>query len=102
LRQHVVVSANVTISHDSVVEDFAQLSPGVVLAGTVRIGQGARLEPGALVIPNINVGAWATVGPRAVVIRDVPENAHVEGMPAISVEEPESVAGCQLSPEPAR
>jgi sugar O-acyltransferase (sialic acid O-acetyltransferase NeuD family) len=102
LRQHVVVSANVTISHDSVVEDFVQLSPGVVLAGTVRIGQGARLEPGALVIPNIHVGAWATVGPRAVVIHDVPEKAHVEGMPATTVEEAEPAGIRHLRPETAR
>ena len=47
VRQHVVVSANVTISHDSVVEDFVQLWTGVVLAGTVHIGEGACLETGA-------------------------------------------------------
>jgi sugar O-acyltransferase (sialic acid O-acetyltransferase NeuD family) len=82
IRRHVMVSANVTISHDSIVENYAQLSTGVVLAGTVRVGEGASLETGALVIPNISVGAWALLGPRAVVLRDVPENAHMEGLPA--------------------
>ena len=82
LRRHVMVSANVTISHDSFVDDFAQLWPGVVLAGTVNIGEGACLEMGALVIPNTHVGAWASIGPRAVVIHDVPDNAHMAGMPA--------------------
>jgi sugar O-acyltransferase (sialic acid O-acetyltransferase NeuD family) len=82
LRRHVMVLANVTISHDSVVENYARLSTGVVLAGSVRVGEGANLEAGALVIPNLSVGAWALLGPRAVVLRDVPENAHMEGLPA--------------------
>lgn len=82
IRRHVIVSANVTISHDSIVESYAQLWPGVVLAGSVRVGEGANLETGALVIPNISIGAWALLGPRAVVLRDVPENAHMEGLPA--------------------
>ncbi len=62
VRQHVVVSANVTISHDAVVEDFAQLWAGVVLAGSVRIGEGSCLETGALVIPNIRIAPGRSLG----------------------------------------
>jgi acetyltransferase EpsM len=87
IRRHVVVSANVTISHDSFVHDYAHLRPGVVLAGTVEIGEGACLEIGALVIPNVRVGAWTRIGPRAVVIRDVPDNAHLAGLPAEPIDD---------------
>ena len=68
--------------HHSVVEDFVPLWTGWSCQGTVHIGEGACLETRALVIPNMHVGAWTLVGPRRIVIRDVPENAHVEGLPA--------------------
>ena len=87
IGRHVMISANATIAHDCVVEDYAHLWPGVDLAGSVRIGEGASIEVGAVVIPNLRVGAWTTVGPRAAVIRDVPDHVHVAGLPAKAVDE---------------
>ncbi|HVU88482.1 MAG TPA: NeuD/PglB/VioB family sugar acetyltransferase [Pirellulales bacterium] len=82
LGRHVIIEANATVSHDCVVEDFAYLGPGVDLAGSVRVGEGASFQVGAIVTPNICVGAWAMIGPRSAVIRDVPDHVTVDGLPA--------------------
>jgi bifunctional N-acetylglucosamine-1-phosphate-uridyltransferase/glucosamine-1-phosphate-acetyltransferase GlmU-like protein len=78
----VIVSAQVTIGHDTIVGDYAQLAPGVQVAGGSRIGEGAMIGIGAVLCPEVSVGAWATVAAGAVVTRDVPPGALAMGVPA--------------------
>ncbi len=66
-------------------EDFATLSPGVHLAGHVRVEEGAFLGTGACVIPRMRIGAHAVVGAGAVVIRNVAPGQTVFGNPARSL-----------------
>lgn len=79
---HVLINTNATVAHDSVLEDFVTISPGVSMAGTVRLGEGAMIGTNASVIPGCTVGAWAVVGAGAVVTKDVPPNTTVVGVPA--------------------
>jgi sugar O-acyltransferase (sialic acid O-acetyltransferase NeuD family) len=76
------VHTGTTIDHDNVIEDGANLGPGVHLAGRVRIGKDAFVGTGAVVIPDGLVGAQALVAAGAVVIRPVPIGARVAGVPA--------------------
>lgn len=79
---HVIVNTGATVDHDSVVEDFAHIAPGVHLAGSVRIGEGAMVGIGSCVTPGLRIGAWATVGAGAAVIRNVMDGTTVAGTPA--------------------
>ena len=85
--RHVLISANASLSHDCVVEDYVQVSAGVDLAGGVKVGEGACLGIGAVVIPNVHVGSWTTIEPRAPVVRNAPDHSEVARLPAKPVEE---------------
>lgn len=79
-----IVNTRAIVEHDCVVCDFAHVSPGAILCGAVRVGQGAQIGAGAVVIPNRSVGDAAMVGAGAVVIRDVDAALTVVGVPAVA------------------
>lgn len=79
---HVLIHAGCVIEHDNIIDDFANLAPGVVTAGRVQIQAGATVFTGARVAPNIVIGKGAVVGAGAVVIRPVPAGQTVVGVPA--------------------
>lgn len=82
IGKHVHVNLNCTIGHDSIIEDYATLSPGVHLSGNVTIKRCAGLGTGAVVLPGVTVGEGAMVGAGAVVTKDVPDYTTVVGLPA--------------------
>jgi acetyltransferase EpsM len=79
---HVIIHAGSIIEHDNVLEDYANIGPGVRTGGRVRFGEGAIVYTGASIIPDRVVGRESVVGAGAVVIRDVPQGATVAGVPA--------------------
>ncbi len=81
------VNRSTSVGHHNVLEDYATLGPGCVLAGHVRIGRGAFVGAGAVCAPEVNVGPNAVVGAGAVVVRDVPAGAVVVGNPARAIRE---------------
>lgn len=87
IGRHVILNVGCTVSHDSVLEDYATLAPGVRIAGNVRIGVGADLGTNSTVIPGRTVGAWSILGAGAVVVHDVPPNTTAVGVPARVVSE---------------
>jgi acetyltransferase EpsM len=61
---------------------YATTGPGVVIAGSCRIDQGAFLGAGSVLAPERRIGAGAAVGAGAVVVRDVAPRDMVAGNPA--------------------
>ena len=82
--RHVHLNTNANIAHDSRLEDFVTISPGVSLAGTVHLHEGVTLFTNATVIPGRTIGAWTTVGAGAVVTRDLPPGVTAVGVPALA------------------
>jgi len=82
IHDHTIINFAATISHDSEVQSFATIAPGVHVAGNVLLGEGCCLGIGSTVIPRASVGAWTTVGSGASVIRDLPEGVTAVGVPA--------------------
>lgn len=85
IGSHVIVHAGCVIEHDNVVEDYANLAPGVVTAGRVRIELGATVFTGARITPDVVIGRGAVVGAGAVVINSVAAGSTVVGVPAREV-----------------
>ena len=85
LGNHVQINLDCTVGHDTVMEDYVTLAPGVHISGRVKICKGAYVGTGASVIPNVTIGAGATVGAGAVVVRDVPPGETHVGIPAKAV-----------------
>ncbi|RMH55394.1 MAG: acetyltransferase [Candidatus Hydrogenedentota bacterium] len=80
--RNVIVCAQTSVDHDTLVGDHSYLSPGVHLAGGVVLEESVFVGTGAVVIPEVRVGRGAVIGAGAVVIRDVSPEATVVGVPA--------------------
>ena len=76
------IHTGATIDHDNVIEDGANIGPGVHTAGRVKIGQDAFLGTGAIVIPDASVGAGTVIGAGGVVIDQIPAGVTAVGVPA--------------------
>lgn len=81
IAKHCILNTGCIVEHDCVLEDFVHISPGAVLAGGVKVGEGSHIGIGALVIPGKHIGKWCTIGAGAVIIDDIPDYATVVGNP---------------------
>jgi sugar O-acyltransferase (sialic acid O-acetyltransferase NeuD family) len=82
LGNHVQINLDCTVGHDTEMEDFVTLAPGVHISGRVKICKSAYVGTGASVLPGVTIGSGATVGAGAVVVRDVPAGETHVGIPA--------------------
>jgi sugar O-acyltransferase (sialic acid O-acetyltransferase NeuD family) len=73
----VIVNTGAIISHDCVLEDYVNISPGAILAGEVHVGSGALIGMGVTVNLQVHIGSGARIGNGATVKADVPEQAVV-------------------------
>jgi acetyltransferase-like isoleucine patch superfamily enzyme len=62
--------------------DFATLTAGVSLAGSVQVGEAAYLGMNAAVRQGLTIGAGAVIGMGAAVLADVPAGETWVGVPA--------------------
>ncbi|MFB6649004.1 acetyltransferase [Bacillus toyonensis] len=76
-----IINTASTIDHDNIIEDYVHISPGVHLAGTVKVGRGTWLGIGSIVSNNINITHSCKIGAGAVVIRDITESRTYVGVP---------------------
>jgi acetyltransferase EpsM len=72
-----IINTNVIISHDCVLGELVNLSPGATLAGGVEVGEGALVGMRATVNLNVKIGSGARIGNGATVKADVPEHGVV-------------------------
>lgn len=82
LGRHVQLDQNCTVGHDTVIGDYARLSPQACVTGSVRIEERALIGANATVLPGLRVGKSSIVGAGAVVVSDVPDGVTVKGVPA--------------------
>lgn len=76
-----IVNTGSTVDHDNKIEDFVHISPGVHLAGTVKIGKGSWLGIGSVVSNNVNITSGCKVGAGSVVTKDITESGTYVGVP---------------------
>ncbi|CEG22027.1 UDP-N-acetylbacillosamine N-acetyltransferase [Planococcus massiliensis] len=77
-----IINTSATVDHDNLIEDFAHISPGVHLAGTVIIGKGTWIGIGSIVSNNLEIISGAILGAGAVVLKDINETGVYVGVPA--------------------
>ncbi|KAB8133676.1 acetyltransferase, partial [Gracilibacillus oryzae] len=81
LGKSCIVNTGSTIDHDNCIDDFVHISPGVHLAGTVKIGKGSWLGIGCVVSNNITIINKCKIGAGSVVIKDIAEPGVYVGVP---------------------
>ena len=101
-----VFDDGVHIAHDCYVDDRTHLARGVLLAGHIRIRDGAVIENFSGVHHFVTIGKHARVGPRTPVRRDVPpytsfycENYGWESPPAVHGIHEAGIAAAAMAPE---
>jgi sugar O-acyltransferase (sialic acid O-acetyltransferase NeuD family) len=72
-----IINTGSIVSHDCVVGDYTNLSPGAVLAGEVRVGSAVLIGMNATVNLRTHIGDGARIGNGATVKADVPEGGLV-------------------------
>jgi sugar O-acyltransferase (sialic acid O-acetyltransferase NeuD family) len=82
IGRHVVVMPNVTLTHDTRIEDFATLCAGVSLGGAVSVGTESYLGMNSSVREGTSIGAGAVLGMGAVLLEDLPMAETWVGIPA--------------------
>jgi sugar O-acyltransferase (sialic acid O-acetyltransferase NeuD family) len=77
-----IINTASVIGHDSIIEEFVEVCPGVVISGGCHIGKNSFIGSNATILPNIKVGKNCIIGACAVVINDIEDNMTVMGIPA--------------------
>ncbi|WP_010500898.1 acetyltransferase [Paenibacillus elgii] len=80
---HVIVNRSANISHDTVIDDYVTIAPGVNLAGNVAVGEGAYIGIGSSVREKCRIGCWSVIGGGAFVKDDIPDLTMAAGVPAV-------------------
>jgi len=81
IHNHVQININSTIGHDSVIEDFVTITPGVHISGENQIKEGCMLGTGSVTIPEITIGENSIIAAGTVLIENVPANSLFAGVP---------------------
>jgi sugar O-acyltransferase (sialic acid O-acetyltransferase NeuD family) len=76
-----IVNTGSTIDHDNVIGDFTHISPGVHLAGTVKVGLGSWIGIGSTISNNVTITNDCKIGAGAVVVKDLTEPGVYVGVP---------------------
>ncbi|MDA2271786.1 acetyltransferase [Bacillus thuringiensis] len=76
-----IINTGSTIDHDNLIEDYVHISPGVHLAGTIKVGRGTWLGIGSVVSNNISITDGCRIGAGALVIRNINETGTYVGVP---------------------
>jgi len=82
IGNHVILNLACTVGHDSIIEDYCTISPGVHISGNVHLKEGVYVGTGAIFIPGVTVGPWSVIGAGTVVLSDICANVTAVGVPA--------------------
>lgn len=86
LGAYVHLDRRTMVGHDSSIDDFATLHPGVCISGNVTVESFARLGTCSCVLPGVVVGSASVVGAGAVVTSIISQGVTVVGVPAKEIE----------------
>ena len=86
-----LINLNSTITHDTYIGKFSEISPGVHISGGCKIGDYCMLGTGAVLLPKVKLGDNVKVGAGAVVTKNVESNTVVAGIPARFIKKAENL-----------
>ena len=72
-----IVNTGAILSHDCVLGDYVNISPGSILAGAVTVGERSLIGMGVTINLGVKIGSGVRIGNSAVIKSDVPDNGIV-------------------------
>ncbi len=78
----VIINTGAIVEHECIIDDFAHLAPGAVLAGNVKIGKRSFIGANAVIKQSITIGNNVLIGAGSVVLHDIEDNCVFAGNPA--------------------
>lgn len=81
-----IINTSASLDHDNVIEDYVHVSPGVNMAGTVKVGKGSWIGIGSVISNNVDICSGCKVGAGAVVVKDITEPGTYVGVPVRRVD----------------
>jgi sugar O-acyltransferase (sialic acid O-acetyltransferase NeuD family) len=81
----VLLNVRAVITHDCIVGEFSEISPGAMLLGASRVGSFCMIGAGAIILKGIEVGDYAVIGAGAVVTKNVGKGETWAGVPATQI-----------------
>ncbi len=82
IGNHCILNTASSLDHDSSMEDFSSLAPGVITGGQVIVGKRSFIGLNTSIIHKVNVGSDVVVGAGSVVIQNLNPLAIYVGNPA--------------------
>lgn len=79
---HCIINTAAVVEHDNIIGDYAHISVGAKLAGTVTVGPDTWVGIGAVVSNNLSICGGSFIGAGAVVVKSVTEPGTYVGVPA--------------------
>lgn len=79
---HCIINTGAIVEHDNRIGDFAHISVGARLAGTVSVGAFTWVGAGATVRNNLSICDRCMIGAGAVVVKNIEESGTYIGVPA--------------------
>lgn len=81
-----IINTSCSLDHDNMIEDYVHISPGVNMAGTVKVCNGSWLGIGSVVSNNVNICSGCKVGAGAVVVKNIIEPGTYVGVPVRKID----------------
>lgn len=85
IGRHCIVNTHASLDHENLLQDFANVSPGVVTGGNVALDEFCFIGIGAQIIQKVTIGAHTIIGAGATVVKDIPEKVLAFGSPCRSI-----------------
>lgn len=77
-----IINLSCTVGHDTAIEDFVTVNPGVNISGNVHVSSGCNIGTGTQIIQGLSIGENTIIGAGAVVSKNLPKNCIAVGIPA--------------------
>lgn len=81
-----IINTSSSLDHDNYIDDYVHISPGVNIAGAVKVGKGSWLGIGSVVSNNVNICSGCKIGAGAVVLNNITEPGIYVGVPVRRVD----------------
>lgn len=87
IKNHCIINTNSSLEHNSVMDDFSSLSPGVTTGGYIKLGKYSAITLGVTVLDRVTIGKNVVVGSGSLVTKDLDSHGLYYGSPAKRVRE---------------